>query len=167
VRYQLQITYDDYKAALILHMRPRRGLRVVVYCILGLFVIGLVIISYRLFQGWADSKDVIFIGCILYIAAYFCIFLPYRCRKLYRQQKVLHQPLEYEFSQEAFVICTAFGNSTLPWKLFQKWKEGKGMFLIYQTDVMFHAIPKRIFREKEEEQTVRQALFKAIGGPRP
>lgn len=165
MKYNLQITYDDYKEALRLHMMPRAGFRIILYCLLGFFFLGFLVLSFRFFQGNSNWQFYLIVGIVLCLLVFFYGYLPFRWKKTYNQQKVFHQALQYEFAKESFVALSEFGNSRLPWNMFHKWKEGKRMFLIYQPNASFHIIPKRIFQKKEEEHTLRNILLELIGRP--
>lgn len=134
------------------------------YCLILLFSIVIVMMLGRLIVGKADWRAIFVITFTLYLLVAFYVYLPYRWKKLYHQQQLLHDRFRCDFTQDAMITEGVFGNSSIPWEMFHKWKEGKKLFLIYQADNLFHVIPKRVL-ENEEEHLLRNRLLQSIGKP--
>jgi MFS family permease len=160
--YELKITFDDYKAAQRLAMRPRQAYRITGYLLFALFFIGLTV---TLFIAKSDWRILFVIGVVLYLIGFFFLYLPYRWRRLFSQHKLLHEPHQCQFTEDALVSTSDLGNVKIPWGMFSKWKEGRKTFILYQSDNLFHIIPKRIFHGTKEEGFLRNTLLGSVGKP--
>jgi hypothetical protein len=165
MKYQLQIEYADYKAAQRLHMTPRRPFKIILYFLLALFVLACCFAVQKFLKGGEGQDFGFLVGVTVYLFLMFGVLFPYRWKKNYQQQKLLHMPFQYEFTTDTFCTFTEYGNVALPWKTFHKWREGKTLFLVYQTDRLFHLIPKRIFQCPEDQAQLRGYLTEKIGKP--
>ncbi len=105
-------------------------------------------------------------ACLAYFAFLFGFIYPRRIRKIFRQQKILHAPHSFNVADEAVFTKSDIGEAKLTWDYFQKWKEGKNLFLLYQSDVMFHIVPKRCFASPEEMAQFRKLLLEKMGSSR-
>ena len=159
----LTISYDDYKAAQLLHLTPRKKFKLFLYPLLFLLISAFLFFTYHFFQGNGYEREFyIFIVCIAYLALIFLIIHPWKWRKIYEQQKFFETKFDYEFTNEALCSRSDLGNATLPWVQFHKWKENKNTFIVYQSDAIFHLIPKRIFHSEEEINQLRVILKDSI-----
>ena len=165
MKCELQITYHDYKAAQRLHMTPRRRFTILLYPLLAFLFLGFICAFKRFHAGYGARDFFISVVVIAYLILFIGVLLPYRWRKNYKQQKLLHKPVQCEFTADHFCSFSEHGNATLPWKEFHKWRESKALFLIYQSDNLFHAIPKRIFQNPEDQAQFRGYLMNNIGNP--
>jgi hypothetical protein len=164
MKYELKISYEDFKAAQHLHMRPRRGFRIVLYPLLALFALTAILVSINFVKGHGSARSsYILMGCIAYLLLIIAILIPSKWKRIYNQQKLFEVTFDYEFTESSLCSTSELGNVSLPWGKFHKWKENKKMFIVYQSDVMFHLIPKRIFRTEEEISRLRDILSESIG----
>ncbi len=164
MKYELQITCDDYKAAMRLHVTPRRRFKIVLYPLLAFLALAIFFTFKNLLAGEGRGFYML-AGGVAYLFLLFEVLLPYRWRKIYRQQKLLQKSFQYEFTADTFHTFSDYGNATLPWDKFHKWREGKNAFLVYQSDNLFHLIPKRIFESPEAQAQLRSYLTAKIGNP--
>jgi hypothetical protein len=98
----------------------------------------------------------------LYFAGYFALFLPWWWRRSYAQQKTLHVPFEFQISHDIFRMQGPFGNAELPWSVFRKWRSGKHMILVYQTDKLVNMIPRRMLSSGDAEK-LENLLLQRLG----
>jgi YcxB-like protein len=61
------------------------------------------------------------------------------------------------------LIKSTVGEENPTWDYFIKRKEGKNLLTMYQSDALFHIIPKRFFASAEEMSQFRQLLQKKLG----
>jgi hypothetical protein len=164
MQYDVQITFDDYKAAQKLHLKKTR-IRVCFYFLLGLIVcvaINPLDFSDALLLLFSSLRDVMWTFIVLFILYW-----------LYSKElkKSFPKIQRYEFTQDDFRVTT---NYTLPinWQAVCKWEEDKSLFLVYQPRHLFrlvpekmHIIPKRIFPDQEALDQLRNILTEKIGKP--
>lgn len=162
MKIKCQITPDDYVQSQFLHMRPRPVLKW-----LGILMILAILLAciYQIvshpegYRSWATI--------VLVMSAYlFAIFkwrVPARARKNFWQQKMLQEPYEAIITDEMFEAVSNFGTSRIPWTEFHKYKVGKDMILVYQSDRLYHMFMKRWFTD--EEFTSFQGILRDQLGP--
>ena len=164
INLNIQLTPEDYIQAIFVHMRPRPVLKWAGYSVLSLAAIVIVISFYFAF---ADRKGffipIFLIAMLAYLAFLFLYIQPRRVRKIFWQQKALQIPYSYSVANEAMVVKSDISDEKLPWDYFIKWKEGKKLFVIYHSDVMFRMFPKRCFTSPEEMTQFRQLLQTKLG----
>jgi len=164
----IQLTPEDYIKANLVHMRPRPVIKWVGYFMLLLVVIVLGLSIYEAIAHQKSFSDSIWIiAALAYLAFLFGFLRPRRIRKIFRQQESLHMPYSFTVADDAVLTKSENGEARLAWDYFSKWKEGKDLFLLYQSDVMFHMVPKRCFASPEEMTQFRKLLLEKIGCARP
>ncbi len=80
---------------------------------------------------------------------YYCI-LPRRIRKIYRQQKLLHDEITMILTDTGLESKTPHGGGKLAWALFHKWKRSNKVIIVYQSDVLYNVFPIRAFDKAED-----------------
>jgi hypothetical protein len=142
--------YADYLAANRLHWNlgffGRRGLRMLLmiwafYCVLAL-----------VFGGRWDVPSII--SAVLTTLAFTLVaaagliglnalLLPRRARRIYDQQRSLKGIYETQWDAETVTVSSPSGALRYGWGDFVKWSENADILMLYQSDVMFNAFPKR------------------------
>jgi hypothetical protein len=167
MKLNIQLTEEDYVKAQYLHMRPRPVFRWTGYFLGALVVVVIMISAFQAIAGQGDFSPLIILGgCLAYLAFLFAFLVPRRARKTFRQQKTLQLPYSYELTDELIIATAEYGGTKLTWDYFQKWKEGKTIFTVYQSDRIMQMIPKRVFTSPEEMAQFRELLTKKIGAAR-
>lgn len=69
------------------------------------------------------------------------IWLPHFSKRIYTQQKDLHEATELSWDSVGFTATNSLGHATLPWADFYGWKHGKSMFLLYRSEALFNFFP--------------------------
>lgn len=86
---------------------------------------------------------------LLYFALLYGVWLPFRTKRLFLQQKTLQEPYEVEITDEAYSASSCHGQSRMVWKDFHKHKMSARIILLYQSDVLYHLFPTRWFSEDQ------------------
>jgi hypothetical protein len=163
MKTKVQYEWTDYLNAQLLHIRPSGFRRIGLYLILAALACTVVSSIYLAF-----TRDFSFdyfwpvLLIILLWPLYRFVLLPNRIKKLYSQQKTLQVPVEVEIKEDTLNTTSEFGQNTHPWKDFVKWKEDKELFLLYQSDVAFNMLPKRMFSDPTQIDAVRSYLQKNV-----
>lgn len=145
------LTPEDYLQAQYLHLRGFPSRLFLPLVILGLmaaywFTLGTI-------PPWLIGAAG---GLVLFSIAFFTVILPLRCKRIFRQQKMLHSSFEAEITPDTYTARSERGTACIKWTDFHKYRVGKKAILVYQSDVVFHPFPTRIFSEAQ------LAEFKAI-----
>jgi hypothetical protein len=109
-------------------------------------------------DGGSPSFLLIMGGLAVYLAGYFLVLLPWRARRIFRQQKSLQHPFRMIVDASGLSVSNEFGQAVVPWDHVRKWKENRQLFLVYHSDVLFHMIPKHCLRDPEEAIALRSLL---------
>jgi hypothetical protein len=133
-----QLEADDYIAANRLHTRAlfRRPL------VLAWFAVIVLASAVFIYFSWVRPPEtpldfVVTLVVMCAIAApllSYLLYLPYKTRKVFREQKNLHYPLTVSWSADGFKTENQHGCATTPWDDFFKW---------------FHMLPKRVLSEAQ------------------
>jgi hypothetical protein len=159
-----KVEVHDYIAAQRLHMRPRKSMRIVLYCLLALMGLVYVFILRDMFWEEQYTSEFWILTLVFgYFIIYFGWFIPWKTRRLYAQHTALHKPFALEISHDYFHAKSDEGEAHTKWSEFHKWKEGKKLFLIYRADNLFHMIPKTCLGSSEDMTFFREVLLKNIG----
>lgn len=164
---EIKLNWKDYLNAIRLHKRPRPGLIIVGSVLAVVSVPAYVCLVVNIFK-----KDVTFLStlplslsfaCLL---SWFFLYLPHKASKVYWQQPSLRAPFTIEVVAEGLNYTSDVANADLTWDYFPKWKENKHLFLLYHSDDLYQIIPKRIFKDSQDQGALRTALsahIKKIG----
>jgi hypothetical protein len=163
----IQLTPEDYVKAIYLNMRPRPLFKWLGGFILLLLVFTLAVSGFRAVACHDDwVVPAVLVGVLAYLTFVFGLRLPARLKKIFRQQKSLHSPYQMEITEEFVFTKSVVGESKLTWDYFRKWKEGKTLITLYQSDVMLHIFPKRCFASPDDVAQFRQLLLAKLGPAR-
>ncbi|WP_447727904.1 YcxB family protein [Sphingomonas koreensis] len=151
---RFNLTADDYVAAMRLHMTRAfyRNKLIKLAVIMGLLYAALVFFILGqwtwLYVGIAVAAGTIAATVIMLgIAAANHLLLPRRSRRIYTQQKSLHDEFEFSWDEAGFDLSTQSARSRHPWADFRHWAEGPDGIIVYQSDALFNMLPKRAFSE--------------------
>jgi YcxB-like protein len=168
MKLNIQLVEEDYVKAQYLHMRPRPVFRWISYFLGALVVVTVMISIIQAIAGHGNFFPPVFLGgCLAYLTFLFAFLMPRRARKTFRQQKALQLPYSFELTDELFIATAEYGGTKLTWDYFRKWKEGKTIFTVYQSDRIMQMIPKRVFTSPEEMAQFCELLTKKIGAACP
>jgi len=168
MKLNIQLKEEDNVAAQYLNLRPRPFLKWVLYLLVFVFFFVLALsIKVAIENPETISMPMWLCACVVYFWFLFGFWLPRRARKTFRQMKVLQQPYSFELTDDFFIATAEYGGTKLTWDYFRKWKEGKTMFIVYQSDRIMQIIPKRCFASPEQMLEFRELLTKKIGSAKP
>lgn len=167
MKFILQLQPQDMIDAQRLHMRPRLFFRIMIYGLMAIYGILIVSAVYSLFtQGeWMDGATFP-LGLGIYVALLFYVFMPWNARRVFKQQKTLHDPFTMELTEEGLFVDSTRGTLRMAWKDFHKWKINQKLILIYHSERMYNLIPARAFTNDAERQTVLTLIESHLGKPR-
>ncbi|MDR2875990.1 MAG: YcxB family protein [Methylobacillus sp.] len=152
----VQLEPADYLAASRLHSRRqifgggRRGINITV--IVALVLLGF-IAAFALNPGQLLRTLGILIVCLIAILviAHFLI-IPYQVRKIFREQKTLHVPYVWTWTEQGLEIRSEkYGHTTYPWSDLFRWEEDQHIFLFYHSSRLFSMLPRRVLSEAQAD----------------
>ena len=151
---------SDYVRAQYLHTRPRP-----VYKVLGAIVLALFLWAawHSLTSGDFGVFDLLFLATAVLLILNFTVYLPWKTRRIYRQQKALQRELAYKFDDDGVSVTNENGQSLTPWDDYLKWKQNDNLILLYLSDCMYHMLPNRFFSNANEVDGLREILRSRIG----
>ncbi|MGM9428520.1 YcxB family protein [Hydrogenophaga sp. MI9] len=160
---QVQLSPNDYLAAVRLGIKPRPVFMVIgcMVCLLGL--LGLVWIAKSIVQGQAGWNEVIGFFVLCFLPVWYWVYIPWRVNRLFRQHRSLHEPYTVELEAEGLRFRTSNGAALLPWSHVHRWRESTSVFSVYQADTLFQILPKRFFARPLTEEALREALLRHVG----
>jgi hypothetical protein len=86
------------------------------------------------------------------LALRFLVFAPRKCRRIFRQNLGLHQPITVELSDEACEITGPYGSSRIPWRDFHGYRANSDVIALLQSEAQCLILPSRIFANAEERR---------------
>ncbi|WP_310601106.1 YcxB family protein [Desulfobulbus sp.] len=72
-------------------------------------------------------------------------YIPWKVRRIYKQQKDFASPFTYTWNSEFIEAQGICGQSKRAWKNYAKFKENENIFLLYHADNIFEMLPKNWF----------------------
>ena len=148
------LTEQDLAAAQWLHIKPRPT-----YAVVGVLLLaGAVWALWHSFSSSTMRGNGWLLAGSLAALAGFALWLRIKTGRMYRQHRAMHREVRLEPVETGLIGETETGSGTTPWGDFLKWKEGKGLFLLYISDEMFHIIPKRFFQSEGDIPLFRDML---------
>lgn len=156
------LTSDDYVAAQQLYLRGRYShpLMRVLLAILGiLFLTGLFLpTGDAFFNALMVGAGA---GGLAMVPFSYYVFMPRRARKLYDQQKTLHQPIEAVWSETGYDARSGETRGNVVWSDYHKWAADDKIVLLYQADNLFQMVPRAALTDAQFEDM--HALARAAG----
>jgi len=155
--YTIQGTFteEDYLNANKLHRRYSKTWRWLYIALILELCLLLFLAFYT--QRWTP----VIIGVILalLLIGLYMVYLPYRLRKIFKQQKELHRPYTITIDEAGTHFKNEMGEANRPWNIFLKWKEDDNIIILYHSDLLFSMLPKRYLND-ESIQFIRGQLEK-------
>lgn len=142
-------------------------MRVLLRILVAILVLGLAVGAYgaltggRLDRGWVWA-----VFAIVYFAFLYYVLLPWRIRRIFKQQKSLHDRFILDLGEDELRIDSPRGNFRMKWSDFHKWKMNDKLILLYHSDAVFQMIPARVFSTEQERGSFAQHLERHLGKQR-
>lgn len=156
------ISFSDYLSAQRLH----RAASVRWYYLAALVAIA---IGAGIYCSFSQSAGLIIasagIGGLVGELVVARVFLPWRVRRLYAQQKDLASPFTYSWTSAFIEARGISGHSKRAWESYAKYKEDERLFLLYHADNLFEMFPKSWFRDQSQIREFRELASRV--GERP
>ncbi|TCR70236.1 YcxB-like protein [Bosea sp. BK604] len=76
-------------------------------------------------------------------------FVPRATRRLFRQQKTLHRPMSYSWSQAGLKVSSENGEWLFAWADYLELAENGTIMLVYEGPRLFQMLPKRFFTSEQ------------------
>ncbi|QXT34755.1 YcxB family protein [Sphingomonas sanguinis] len=128
-------------------LRTRRMLRS--YAVGG-FIFGLMSVGFA-WNEPAGAKVIAFLGGVLLWTFFLGIFLsinyvllPRRTRRIFAQQKNLHNEVALQWGDGGVSFQSEKGSSKFAWSDFIRIAENRNAIILLQSDALFNFIPKRV-----------------------
>lgn len=77
--------------------------------------------------------------------------VPVLARRIYAQQRDLHEALTVQADPEVLATQSEVGESRTPWSHYIRWVEDDEIILLYRSDALFQFIPKRVLDAAQVE----------------
>ena len=137
----------DYIRAQYLNLRPRP-----VFKVAGAIILVAVAWTcwYLLTRDDFGLFAYAYVALILLLVLNFGVYLPWKTRRMYRQQKALQRELTYRFDDSSVFASNENGESTTPWEDYLKWKQNDQMILLYLSDCLYQMIPRSMFGQPDD-----------------
>ena len=167
MKAELQITFQDYLNARRLSLRPRKSLRVVLYLLLAALLLFFAYGVYSTFAAAGSDKSWLWpLGVAAYFAFLYYLVIPWSARRIYKQQKSLHEAITVELTEEEILLTSTSGSSRVKYADLHKWKMNDKAVLLYHSDAIYHMLPTRIFSSAEDKVAFIDVLQKRLGKQR-
>ncbi|GEM_PF-1009575 len=154
-----RVTEGDLFDAQLLHARPG-GAKTL------LFLFILLVFGYYLYREVGVAPGTLaggFLGGLVGFVGYFALFLKFKCKKIYRQQRNLQLPYEFSWDSSGIEMKNEMGKGRIEWSDFVKFKESKKVILLYQSDALFNIVPKTAFENEQQLSEFSSHLQKVHG----
>lgn len=156
----------DYVGANALHLKSSRRRALVFWvAMLGLALAALWLwffgpdsISDSRLAGLLGGSIGGLLGGVLGTLGVRSLYVPWKARRVFRQQRSLRLPFELSWSEGGLVSRNEQGSEKTQWSDFVQWRENEQLFRLYLSDVMFHIVPKRAFPDTEAVSAFRELL---------
>lgn len=168
MKISARLTPEDCVAARWTAIRPRPLIRYLGYAVLALYCACLIWQAVDVVRGRNLAGEFWWmLGVAAYLGFLLFVVMPWRVRRIYRQQKALQRPFEMEFGDTRFSVTAENGSFSMAWADFHKWKKGAKVLLLYQSEAIMHPIPRRAFSTEADFQSVVRLLEEKLGPEKP
>ena len=161
----------DLRRAARLHvfsaMRDRRT--IIRLSILWIGVMVALAIYLRLVgMPWAELREYMPLFVLVLASAAFgaafvvpLLLSPMVIRRRFRQEKILREPAEVRWDEEAYEVDQPGIHNRIAWRDYTKWREDRYQFLFFASDYRYQVLPKRVLTQAQIED-VRAILLAAL-----
>lgn len=90
------------------------------------------------------------------------VYIPWKARRVFRQQKSLQREYSMSWNSDGIQTKSKNGEYSSNWSEFIRWKENENIFLLYISDIQFYMFPKRAFTSETELNDFRTHLVGSV-----
>lgn len=152
--HTLTVTEEDVVCAQRLHATPSASLSVLLVAGAVIVVVG----AYAEGRLPAGAAIGALAGMFGWLAILFLIIIPYRAKRIYRQQKNLHLKHRFWWDREMVFFRSEDSEGKIRWSDLTKVKENRKMLLLYHSDTLFNMVPKHCFADHEDLEAFKSCL---------
>jgi hypothetical protein len=87
------------------------------------------------------------IGAVVGVLGFYFVFLPFKCARIYRQQRNLQIPFQFSWDDEGVFMKNEMAEGKTKWSDFRKYKQNKSVIMLYHSDALFNLVPKSAFSD--------------------
>jgi hypothetical protein len=91
------------------------------------------------------------------------LFAPGKWRRLFASHKLLQSVITYSWDADHFTAKSEYGNSSVPWSKFLKFKEDHLSVLLYISRLQFYCIPSHAFPDQQTRNGFLGLLRQRVG----
>jgi len=90
------------------------------------------------------------------------LVLPLYLKRDHRR-KLSHEHIKVTLGETTYKVSGSGGQSEIEWKTYNKWREGKSVFLVARKNGNCAIFPKRAFLSREDMERFRKILTSQLG----
>lgn len=161
--FHVHLTEADVLAAYRLHRRTAPAWRWLFRILVLAIALELVLGVWLYLNGgaWRLPLIVVVLAVAVILLDRLVIF-PRRIRRIYREQRALQLPWTVAVTDRGMESRSELGEGTTPWDMVIGWTQDADMILLYQSRVLFHMIPKRVFESPAQLDDALALLRKRV-----
>ena len=88
-------------------------------------------------------------GLLGYFTVLF-LLIPINASRRFDLHRTLNAEISFFISEQGIRFKSEMGENKIQWSDIRKWRYGKGMYLFYINNSMFHMIPSRVLSDESE-----------------
>jgi hypothetical protein len=157
------LTEADALAAMRLHLRPGRKLRIAIIVYL---IVAVLVLAAELSLSSNYTLAFVLVGLLAFIGLVLFVVFPIRARLTFRQYKALQESFTVEVRDTGLFFKRANGEALMPWSHVHRWKYNEQLALIYPAITTYHLLPASFFPTRAVFDAFIEMLRKRIGEPR-
>lgn len=85
----------------------------------------------------------------LVIAATVLYVIPWQAKRHYKQAVALHEEIACWWGKNGIELSSTRGSSKFAWKDFHRWGDSHSLLLLYQSEMFYSVVPKRVLESGE------------------
>lgn len=166
MKFTVQLVEQDMHDALRAHLYRNRSFRRWGLGLLVVFILGAAVTLYKGVKHAEWETDlVVVLGILVLFPIFFYRSMKSQTVKLFQQQKDLQHPYTIELSDAGYVVEGSNGTTRMIWANVHRWQVNDRILLLYQSDMLFNALPFRFVSETEKQQVL-QMVESKLGLPK-
>lgn len=155
-----ELEWRDLVRALWAQVRPRP-----LFAVLGALILAMALAlpALSLQRNGFSWRDLLALLGIIAFVGHFVLYVPIRLYLRFRRNPLLHGRVSYRVDGDGVRATSSYGQSDLPWEVFQRWRDGSGVAIVYVRGGPAVFVPLRLAASDEDRDLVRQLLRHKLG----